>query len=443
MDYDQILNASDIMIAFMASAYQGDEVGLQEKFFDGVGRRLQRLFRHEDRVYQPDELPVEITDAGSYVNRLYLFNKVINEVMESQGGTEEQKSNILAQARVGRALCNLMFLNDFSLPYDPATASQLLGIPLITAADVTQRKFERVTIQESYDFVIRDLTEAIPDLGPVKHRRKFSKAAAEFFLGRVYLYMGQFEDARKHIDNVFAELDKANIALALYDYNDVLAPGGEWGADMDFGFGPSNKPLDANNTEILYNVVVNTFHYASANAVVISPETAALYNESDKRLALYSDTELFGSYIFPKGMRRYPGFSSNAGPSVPDLYLMRAELKARAGDLNGAASDVEYLRAKRMSDDIEVPANIASDQNALVKFILDERIREFPLTGLRWLDMRRLSVDPIFKHTLTYKHNIYNEEGNVVHTYTLRPERFALKFGERMLSENDGLVENQ
>jgi hypothetical protein len=145
-------------------------------------------------------------------------------------------------------------------------------------------------------------------------------------------------------------------------------------------------------------------------------------------------------------MRRYSAalFTGiDVGPTLPDLYLMRAELKARANDLPGAKADLEALRMKRMPAEIvPVPANIAADQQALVKFILDERIREFAISGMRWLDMRRLSVDPVYSNTVKYTHELYDEAGNVVETYTLKPERFALKFGERMLDENPGLTEN-
>ena len=129
---------------------------------------------------------------------------------------------------------------------------------------------------------------------------------------------------------------------------------------------------------------------------------------------------------------------------MPDLYLMRSELKARAGDLAGAKSDLEMLRSKRMPANIAtVPANIAESKEALVRYILEERIREFATSGMRWWDMRRLSVDPVYSNTVKYTHKLYDDAGNVVATYTLRPARFALKFGERMLAENKGLVENE
>lgn len=442
MDYEQILNAIYLSSIFTASGYLGDEVAAQSKYLNGTERRIQRLFKYEDRIYQPDELPEEITGVESYIQRQYLFNKVIHEVMDSQGGSEEQKKKLLAEAKVGRAICHLMFLSDFSIPYDAATAATDLGVPILIEADVTRKSFTRATVQEVYDFMIKDLTEALPNLGPLSHRRKFSKLAAEFYLTRIYLYMANFEKAKEHADASFAEVSKSEIALALYDYNEVLAPGGEWAADMDFGFGPSNQPLSANNMQLIYNIDVSTFNPTAYNTFTFTPRTAGLYEDTDERLKLYSKQELFGSAIFPLGMRRYPGFFSNVGPTLSDLYLMRAEIRARLADLQGAKDDVEFLRAHRMSTNIELPNAIVNDQQALVRFILDERIREFALSGMRWLDMRRLSVDPIYSNTVIYKHDVYDEEGNVVESFPLTPNRFALKFGERMLSESEGLEEN-
>lgn len=441
-DYRQILNAIHLTSSFTASGYLGDEVAAQEAYFDGTGVRMQRLFRFDDRVYQPDELPNEVTDGSSYVQRLYLFNKIISEVMDSEEGTDMEKREILAEAKVGRAICHLMFLSDFSLPYNASTAMTDLGVPILNTSDVTNREFPRATVQEVYDFIIRDLFEALPDLGPLSHRRKFSRLAAEFYLARVYLYMADFQKAKDHVDAAFQEIDKSNIGLQMYDYNDVLGAGGEWGADFDFGFGPSNKPLAADNTQIIYNIEMSSFFISSVNTFVFTPRTAALFDPTDKRLKLYTGQELFGDFTFPLGMRRYSGFFSDIGPSLPDLYLMRAELRARLDDIDGAVEDVEYLRQNRMSENVEVPTNVASDQQELVRFILDERIREFALGGMRWLDMRRLSVDPIYSNTVIYQHDLYDSDGNLVESFPLRKERFALKFGERMLAESIGLVEN-
>ncbi|MGV3764513.1 MAG: RagB/SusD family nutrient uptake outer membrane protein [Chitinophagaceae bacterium] len=444
LDYEQLMNAVALQVLYAPSLYLGDEMAAQQTYMDAAAIRTQRLFRYEERIYDADQLPAETWHLSS----IYTFNKVINEVMESQGGSEQQRKALVAEAKVGRALCHLYFLSDYSLPYNPTTASTDLGVPLLTKADVTQTTFERASVQASYDFIVKDLKEALPDLGPLTHRRKFSKVAAEFILARAYLYMLKFEDAMTHVEGAFAELGKSTIPLSLYDYNVVLDPNAAGTWFPDFGFGLSNYPLPAVNQQIMYNLSMTNFQFQMVNAYVFTPETAALYDPEDKRLLLFSDEEMFNpAVVYPKGMRRFSASLFNGievGPSLPDLYLMRAELKARAGDLPGAKADLETLRSKRMPANIAtVPGNIAQNKEALVRFILEERTREFATSGMRWMDMRRLSVDPVYSNTVKYTHSLYDDDGNVVSTYTLKPERFALKFGERMIAENKGLVENK
>jgi hypothetical protein len=442
-DYELILNAN-YLNASTATAYMGDELAGLDPYFQEAPLRKQRLFRFEDRIYDVDELPNELSGGETYVNRLYLFNKIINEVMDSKNGTEIQKRAIMAEARAGRAICNFMFLTDFSKPYDAATANTDLGIPNLTEADVTLTEFKRLTQKENYELIIKDLTEALPDLGVLVHRRKISRLAAQFYLARIYMAMNNYTAARTILDDAFVERAKATVPLALYDYNVVLNPTavGTW-FPVQFGIVLTGYPPAASNTEIIYDITggIQDFTGAAGNAVLLSPQTIALFDPLDKRPNLYDNTELFGSVVFPLGMRRQLGFFTPVGPGLADLYLMRAECKARTNDLSGAVADIEFVRAKR-SGTPGIPTATAGNQQALVRYILDERVREFAATGLRWLDMRRLSKDPVYNTHVKYKHELLNPTGTVVSTYTLRPERFALKFGERMLKESKGLQEN-
>ena len=128
---------------------------------------------------------------------------------------------------------------------------------------------------------------------------------------------------------------------------------------------------------------------------------------------------------------------------MPDLYLLRAEVKARLNDLAGAKADVEALRIKRMpAANAPVPAAIASNQQELVKFILQERIREFALQGFRWFDMRRLSVDPTYSNTINTTHILYTSTGAVSQSFALRPERYVLRFSPKLMEQNPGMQNN-
>ncbi|SDH36308.1 SusD family protein [Pedobacter terrae] len=441
-DYESLLNTARIS-ASSAISFLGDEVAAQNDYFSGADVYRQRLFEYSNSALLPDQLP----ELG-YLTQNYVFNKIIEEVTQSKGGTEGQKLQIMAEAKAGRALCHLLFVNEFGKPYNEATAKTDLGVPIIIAADVTKNSYKRATVQEVYDFIIKNLNEAIPNLTkPFAHTGKMSKAAAEAILARTYFYMHKYEQAKVHLDNSFAALSDATRTPALYDYNETLGPDGTWLPAAPDAFGPQLMPLASINEDMesIYNVSINSFNINSANTFVTTPHTGALYGVNDFRLQIYSSRELFGEVVFPDGMRRYPRFEAEVGVSLPDMYLMRAELRARMNDLAGAKSDLELLRGKRMpEDEVEVPSVIAASQQNLVIFILQERIREFALKGMRWYDMRRLSTDPVeaYRNSVSYSHKIYDAEGNTVETLTFAPKNLVLKFGKKLLAQHPQLVEN-
>jgi len=432
-DYEGLLNATQIQ-ASTTSIYLSDETAAQSDYFGAASVTTQRTFQFSDRIYNADQLP-----SMDYLQSNYIYNKVINEVMASTGGTEKQKLQLKAEAQVGRAICHLLFVNDFALPYKESSAASDLGVPIITTAEINKTGFKRATIKEVYDFILKDLNEALPNLASISHPFKASAAAAEGLLARTYLLMGKHSEALSHVEAAF-KLLSGSFPVKLYDYNQTLAPNGEW-QPVGF-FGPST-PSMSEDKEVIFMVNRGVFDFSSANTFVTTPETGMSYDPSDFRLLFYSDTELFGSQIFPAGMKSITGFGRNVGVGLADLYLMRAELRARANNLSGAVQDLETLRKNRMPVNVaSVPVATAGNRQSLVKFILDERIREFALSGMRWWDMRRLSVDTEFSNTVKYTHKIYNANGAVVQTFALDPKRFALKFGEKLLAENPELIEN-
>jgi len=89
-----------------------------------------------------------------------------------------------------------------------------------------------------------------------------------------------------------------------------------------------------------------------------------------------------------------------------------------------------------------VPATVSS-QEQLIRFIVDERTREFAGTGHRWMDMRRLSLDPIFAAD-TYTHILYPATGLPAGatTFTLSTPRLTLRIPAKILAQNPGMTDN-
>lgn len=435
-DYDLLLNNLELInINANAHVVMGDETAAMQPYFDGAQVKTQRLFRWDDIVYEPSENASELETP---IKNLYAYNKIINELPNATDGSDKQKQSLQAEAMAGRAWTYFLLINFFGKPYNDITSATDLGFPILVHADVTANKFKRAYVKEVYDFIIQDLKQAIPNL-PTRatHRVRMSKAAAEGLLGKVYLFMGNPNEALKHLDAAITAMQNADIPMGLYNYNETFGPGGEF---LPIGsFGP-NYPFVPNIRESLY--AKQAYWPTSYNEIVLDKKTVDLFDPMDLRLKFYSSTAYFGP-AYPEGFLRKTGPSNvQFGVLVPDLYLLRAECKARLNDLQGAKEDVEFLRKNRMpSSLVAVPTAIANEQLSLINFILQERIREFALSGHRWFDMRRLSVDPLFKDQV-YTHTLYSATGPVIDTYTLRPERFVLRFPQKVMDENPEMQNN-
>jgi tetratricopeptide (TPR) repeat protein len=426
-DYDFLLNNLDLINSTTdAQAYLGDEVAATEPNWTGAGFRDKQLFKYEGDLYTVE---ADANETLVPLRTLYIYNKVINEVMATEG-TEVTKKTLQAEALTGRAWVNFLMVNYFGKPYNAATAATDPGFPLITEADINRKSFERVSVQKVYDLIISDLTTAIPNLvnTGVTWRTRLSKAAAKGILARVYMSMGKFAEAQPLLDDAINSLPQSTVALgtSLYNYRTAFP-----------GF-----PTAVNDMENVFAKNFSNFGVVSTTKLfALTAEASALFDPADLRLA----TTNFTSTTYPNGvklLKKIGGATICIGVRVPDLYLMRAEVRARLGDLTGAVTDVVFLRQNRLPAGKEgVPPTASVSKVPLIQFILEERIREFAMQGYRWFDMRRLSVDPLFSST-TYQHKVYNAAGDVSETFTLKPERFVLKFSPKIMAENAELINN-
>ncbi|NLR82466.1 RagB/SusD family nutrient uptake outer membrane protein [Chitinophaga eiseniae] len=438
-DYDQLLNSMTLTLLY-PHIESGDEAACVEPYFSGNAAAFQQnAFHWADDIWLASDQQTEWTLLMRWV---YQCNKIINEVANSAGGSETQKKSILAEALVSRAWCYFMMINYYGQPYNAATAATDAGVPKILTADVTETKFSRATVKEIYDLIVSDLTLAIPDL-PVTltNRTRSTRAAAEAMLGKTYVFMGQFDKALPQLNAAITHISNSSIPVGLYDFQKELAPGGSF-TPVNPYTGPARGNLNIDQEVLFLKRILNLDTYYGS-FIVLTPATVALYTTGDYRRQFLTGNPL-GEFTkpYPNGMMAVwgSGGATNVGVSVPDVYLLQAECKSRLNDLPGAVADLEAFRRMRMPvAEASIPANIAGDQVALTKFVLDERIREFPLQGYRWFDMRRLSVDPVYKSTVNYTHTLYDMSGAVVKTFTLRSQRLTFRIPLYIAQQNPDL----
>ncbi|MEE1944195.1 RagB/SusD family nutrient uptake outer membrane protein [Pedobacter sp. KR3-3] len=442
-DYDLILNDVSTLaeISSVSTVLMSDELATSAFYFESDTRLLdQNAFKWADDLYT---VTAPRSEFFVLSQQLYLYNKVINEVLDSEGDNMAQKKMLRAEALAGRAYIYFMLVNFYGKPYQAVTAASDLGVPLLKIADATQTKFTRASVQEAYDQILADLNEAMPDLpAKVSSRVRMSKAAGEALLGKVYMFMGSFDKALPWLDRAVADLQNASVAVGLYDFNKELLAGGVWYPINSFTGPPRSDAYK--DKEILYLKRATNQYYYLLSAMVVNPQTMALFGANDQRLKFLSPYPLAVAQSYPLGMRRAYGKGySNFGIGVADIYLLRAECRSRMGDIGTAATELLEFRKNRMPAAAAViPASATANKVALTKFILEERIREFAVDGARWFDMRRLSVDPEYAATVGKSHQVYDDNGNVVASYALKPERFTLRLPLYILAANPAMPQN-
>jgi len=358
---------------------------------------------------------------------------VTNGVKESTCGREQRKKEFLAEARANRAYMHLMQVNYFAKPYLETTAAGDPGIPIVALSDAGASDFKRNTVKEVYDFIISELKAAIPDLPKqTVNRARLAKTGGHYILGLTYFWMRDYDNALIELNNARNTLPDITIPMGLYNYNTTMPT---WVTAGKPWLGASKHPAQTLSSENIYVKQISINWATSNNTVYLKTNVYGLYGTSDQRIKFFYNNSTTNTIPAPglPGQQRNGPTSYNWGPSLPDLYLMIAECKARKGDLTGAKADLELLRKNRMST-TDAKVTIITEE-AMVKLILQERKREFAGTGWRWFDMRRLSNDPVYNNI----DGIHPLDGT---EFVLKPDRLVLRIPPAILTMNPGMQDN-
>jgi hypothetical protein len=348
-----------------------DNFYITAEFWQPLGTKEKNAYIWASDIYNGEG---NVADWNAPYKQV-LYANVILEGLKKVTVTSlnsQQWNNIKGAALFIRAYAFYNLAQVFALPYDPATASKDLGIPLKLTPNVDEA-VQRSTLNETYLQILTDLKEA-KDLLPAEvsyaYRNRPNKPAAFAQLARVYLSMGQFENAAMYADS----------SLQLYheiiDYNNIK--------DVTV-----SRPFEKYNAETLYQskfVVTNVL--IGIPVCFVDTTLFKTYDLNDLRRSLFF-TASSGRYYF-KGNYTGTAFPFT-GLATDEMYLVRAECRARAENLNGAMDDINYLLQRRWKTGTFTLLAAPTSDSAL-KIILSERRKEMPFRGVRWSDIRRLNL---------------------------------------------------
>lgn len=107
----------------------------------------------------------ELSDNNLYANcySYILRSNIVISLIDESLGNPELKEVAKAEARIFRAWDHFILINTFAKAYNPATAATDGGVAIMDKYDLEAVPVKS-TVAEVYDFIIRDIEEALPYL---------------------------------------------------------------------------------------------------------------------------------------------------------------------------------------------------------------------------------------------------------------------------------------
>lgn len=415
-----------------------DETGFTS-FYSFERYNAAKAYQWQPDIFRSDD---DCSEWNTPCAVFYTFNVVVNEVMDADDGTEEQKLAVQSEARFLRAWYTYMMAQFFGNPYDPATADTDLCVPIIKEASTVGSDFSRRTVREVYDYIVTEMTESLPYLPkrPAHYKRIFH-GTGNAMLGKVHWMMGEYSKALPYLEAA-KQITNNDNTKQLINLNNLIDS--EYGEIMDY-------PTMAVSPEAVFGILSMTNLYTALAPMMLgtahrtfrSDVIHEFFEDYDCRLAFFSgvDSWMSAYAYFSPDERYYTNMTNmitNEGISLPDIYLMYAECLARGGQLDNAKQVLRELRINRMpADKANVPSSV-SNQNDLIKFTVTERFREHFGTGLNWYDMRRLWGDPLFEDLKQY----YTRTDGTG-TFTLTKERLTMQIPPSVMIWHPEYTQNQ
>jgi hypothetical protein len=312
--------------------------------------------------------------TSTYISPVYYSNIILDFLPKIKEENNDKRNSIKGSALFIRAFAFERLAQLYCKPYS-SSASTDPGIVLKLSSDI-EESIMRSTVQGTYNQIINDLTTAA-ELLPVTtvFPTRPNKAAAYGELARVYLSMRDYVNAGKY----------ANLSLqqnnSLLDFNTLTAS--------------STTPVPLFNTEVSFQACAQTagiiYSYGKIDSLLYQS-----YSVNDLRKTVFFQANTganAGTYFF-KGSYYGPliPFSEFNGITSSEMYLIRAESYARAGDAFNAMADLNTLLMKRWRIGTFVTLT-ATDATDAKNKILIERRKELVFHGLRWSDLRRFNLE--------------------------------------------------
>lgn len=306
-------------------------------------------------------------------------NAMLDGITRSTGLSAPVKNQLTGEVKVWRAFINMYLVNMFG------------DVPLpLTDDPLANATLARTPAAQVWAQIIKDLTEAqgvLTDAYPATLRARINRQTANALLARAYLYQQQWANAETAASNVINSgiysLNKDLNTTFSNTSNEVI-----WQLATLTGISTYTTNRDANGGS----------YAAAAGTIPAVTLTDTLYNSLEtgdqRKTSWVAATDIGGKNykVITKYKLRVLASGTTTGNEfnvmlrLAEQYLIRAEARARQGNLSGAIADVDTIRARA---GLPVLDNSISQANLLLAIEKERKAELFGEWGHRWFDLKR------------------------------------------------------
>lgn len=351
------------------------------------------------------------------------MNLIISHVNKFPNDPEEIRKSVTGEAQFLRAAYYFMLVNIYAKPYNAATASTDLGVPLKITEYVEDKYFNRQSVQQIYDQIVADLKNAAENLSGIQQKSIYraNEAAARLLLSRVYLYMNQWQLSIDEADKVIA-LGVPIADLNSYSFKISTPSGASYPERAQYLLSQTNKEVIFTQGETIQNFLKPTTETKNGGYKP-SRELLDLYSKYntiegtdtlgvDLRIPLYFiQLKDSGIWIFAKCETNHTKstVSEMFVLRAAEAYLNKAEAEAMLNKADAVQTMETFLKTRFRG---VIPSIGSLTNQKLVEFVREERRRELCIECHRWFDLRRYAVCSKYPETKEIIHQVYTDKSN-------------------------------
>lgn len=376
------------------------------------------------QLYKNDLVSNNAPFWSDLYNYIYITNVSIEGLTRSNSLTTSVKQQLLGEAKFMRAFFYFYLVNLFG------------DIPLLTTTDYRVNSFAYKSSQsEVYKQIIADILAADTLLSrnyvssdaitPTLERVRPSKWAASALLARVYLYIGDWENAEKYATIVINNVEFFHIES---DFDNVFLKSSQ---EAIWNLQPVNLGW---NTEDARLFILESGPNAFDKPIVLSEFLFNAFEKEDRRKLKWigidssTDQKYYYPFKYKIGASNQPVSEYSVVLRLAEQYLIRAEARAHLSNIFDARNDLNVTRNRA-----GLSSSVADTQADLLFAIEKERqVELFTEWGHRWFDLKRTNrIDDVMKVVTAEKGGTWNTNSRL----------FPIPLGD--LRADPNLVQNE